>query len=558
LAHGINRPHARYSAHYRRDLGEQAGNDPNNAAYDSIGDMSFPAARADGMTPDGSFDAIVVGSGAAGLAAALTTARAGLRTIVLERTEAIGGTSAMSGGLVYAPGSRLAAGAGHELDRAGVAGYLEAVARRPIDQALLGAFLDAAPRMVEQLLDSGVALRLTGLVDYYRNVPGATAGHVIAAQPFDPASLGPLAARIRRSPYRDSEAVPWTAGMALVAQLVAACVQAGVQIRTACRVTRLLLEDDAIAGVVTDSRNGPAAVRARHVVLASGGYEFNPALLREWVGAAIEGAWSCPGNQGDGLAMARSAGAQLSAMGEVQWYALLRLSDEELEGAPLFADASPARNLPGSIIVDSRGRRFGNEGTLFQDFGRSLAGDAPGRRPAWLITDTAFVEAYRQACFGDRPLGPPHWLTASTPAGLASLISVAPDELVQTLHRFNEPAAKGIDPEFGRGEDDIDREWGDTSQDGARACLAPVERGPFHATRVYAGCSGTTGGPKVDAAARVVDTTGAPIPGLYAAGNITAQLFGDAAPASGATLGPGMTFGYLAGCEAAASARSSV
>jgi 3-oxosteroid 1-dehydrogenase len=500
------------------------------------------------------FDAIIVGSGAAGLCAALTTARAGLRTLVLERTAAIGGTTAMSGGLVYAPGSPLARAAGHDVDRAAVTGYLTAVARRPIDLPLLDAFLDAVPRMVDELLDSGLALRLTGLADYYRNVPGAAVGHVIAAQPVAPAALGDLAGRIRRSPYRDCTP-PWTGGMALVAALVAACTAAGAQIWTRSRVTRVLVESGRVAGVEIDSGQHQVRVRASQVVLASGGYEFNQSLVREWVGETVEGAWSCPGNQGDGLLMAGSAGAALSAMGETQWYPLLRLSDEELDGAALYADASPARNLPGSIIVDSQGNRFANESGQYQDLGRALGSRVPGRRPAWLVMDTTFLEAYRKACFGDRPLEPPHWLTTATPAELAALMGAEPDVLTATLRRFNESAVGGLDPEFGRGENDFDREWGDSSQQGAATCLAPVAQGPFHATRVYAGCSGTTGGPKTDAAARVVDVKGAPIPGLYAAGNVTAQLFGDASPASGATLGPGMAFGYLAGRTAVAALR---
>jgi 3-oxosteroid 1-dehydrogenase len=282
-------------------------------------------------------------------------------------------------------------------------------------------------------------------------------------------------------------------------------------------------------------------------VLASGGYEFNRQLVQQYISQPLEGAWSCPGNEGDAITMAQAAGAALGAMGEAQWYALLRLSDETLEETPLFSDASPARHLPGSLIVDAHGVRFANEGTLFQDFGRALAGTDPVRVPAWLVVDEQFLDDYRQRCFGERELGRPHWITAGSLAELAGATGVPADALTATVERFNQGAAQGADPDFGRGAGPVDQEWGDTARSGALACLAPLLRAPFHATRVYVGCSGTTGGPEIDRHAQVLARDHRPIPGLYAAGNLTPNLFGDSAPASGATLGPGMTFGFLAG-----------
>ena len=508
------------------------------------------------MTSTLSADAVVVGSGAAGLVAALAMARDGLDTLVLERSTQLGGTSAMSGGLIYAPGSRLARDAGRETDPGDVVRYLSAVARRPMDLERVNAFLAAAPEMVDELIDSGVAMRLTGLLDYYRDAPGAGGGRVVATEPFDPAELAQTSDLVRRSPYRDTETGPWIQGMSLIGHLVKACLAAGVRFETRVRARELTRRDGAVVGVVATRDDAPLTISSpQGVVLASGGFEFDQDLVARYVGPALEGAWSSPWNEGDALRMAASAGAALTGLGEAQWYALLRLTGDRLEGRPLFNDASPARHLPGSIAVGPDGRRFANEGDLFQAFGRALVEGPGAHTPAWLVMDQRFVDAYGSRCFGEQQLSRPEWVSAASIAQLAAMLGLPAEQLSQTIQRFNDGAKDGLDPDFGRGESAVDREWGDTSIEGGRACLAPLTQAPFHATRIYAGCSGTTGGPKVDSGAKVLGEDGNVIPGLYAVGNATEGMFGDSSPASGATLGPGMTFGFIAAKAIARSPR---
>lgn len=502
------------------------------------------------MNENRSTDLVVVGSGAAGLMAALAAADDGLRVRVLERTGLLGGTSATSGGLFYLPGNSLAQEAGTAGTREQHLVYLRAIAKKPIDERLLNAFLDAAPAVAEALSDSGVELRLTGLVDYVRDAPEAAAGKVLATQPFDPGRLGDLAPLVRSSPYGGDDNDGWTGGRSLIGWLVGACAAAGVEFDLDWRVTGLVRDGGAVTGVIGHRNDDPSTIAAVHapagVVLGSGGYEYNRELIQRFVRAPLEASWSCRGNEGDGIVMAEAAGAELGGLGEVQWYPLVRWHGHDDDGQPMYRDAGPVRNLPGSIVVDGGGERFTNEGQQFTEFGRSLSQLADDRRPAWLVIDNDFVDRYGATAFGGASVE--QWADHSTDTidALAEALGVPSSALTATIERFNAAAMQGEDPDFGRGDTAFDREWGDPSRDGGATCLAPLTAGPFHAARVYVGCSGTTGGPVVDHQARVVDRDGEPIPGLFAAGNVTPAIFGDTSPGSGATLGPGMAFGYLA------------
>jgi 3-oxosteroid 1-dehydrogenase len=494
-------------------------------------------------------DLVVVGSGGAGLVAALTAARAGLAVTVVESSDRLGGTTALSGGLVFAPGNPLATAEGHTDSRKAVSEYLHHVARVPLEDAALDTFLDTIPEVVGFLLDAGVPLRTSALQDYYRDAPGAAAYRSIAFQPCDPADLGERAATIRVTPYRPvPDGEPWTNGMALVGHLVRVCHAAGVEFRTGWRATGLELRDGAVTGVRGTSAGSAEVLRsARGVVLAAGGFEFAPDLLQAHVNGTVQGAWSCPANMGDALRMAEKAGAAVSGF-DVQWYPLLRLSDETREGAPLMHDATPARNLPGSMIVDARGKRVVNESALYQDVGRAL-GAAQG--PCWLVIDDLFRETYGQQAFGTAELSGPHWVSAPSAVGLSSLLGIDEAVFEGTLVTFNKDADEGCDRAFNRGASEFDQSWGDSARSGPQACLGPLHQAPLYATRMYAGCSGTTGGPVIDHESRVLSTQGAVIPGLWAAGNAVANPFGGVAPSSGGTLGPGFSTGYRAGVSAA-------
>ncbi|MBV9325952.1 MAG: FAD-binding protein, partial [Chloroflexi bacterium] len=318
------------------------------------------------------------------------------------------------------------------------------------------------------------------------------------------------------------------------------------------RVDHLLCKDGAVIGVQADGEQFLG-----QVIIATGGFERDPALVR----AFLRGPMTAPGspstNRGEGLRMGMAVGAALGNMSEAWWSPAMEVVDRRVDGAPFYWLLLGAiRATPGGIIVDQFGRRFADEATNYNDFGRSMhefdpAGYRFPRSPSWYVFD-----AERRSAGPIGPLDPdaadPDWLIRSpTLEGLATRLDMPPAALRATVERYNSHSVRGVDEDFGRGSYAWDRYSAGFMP--IRDQLRPLTESPFYAVQVQVGCLGTKGGLKIDQDARVLKADGSgPIEGLFAAGNAAANPFGMAYPSGGATVGPALVFGWLAGESAAA------
>ncbi len=501
---------------------------------------------------------IVVGSGAAGLAAALAAAHRGAEVVVLEAAPAIGGTTAISGGVVWAPGN-----AYDGSDPAEAHMYVQAVARGDVDRPALDAFVDDAGRVMAAIEDR-TRLRWAPLhdwPDYHSEFPGGRDGGR-SIWPTPMTVPAPVAALVQPAPDSRSRPADDAAGITdatvfrgpvrgqgLVGGLLDGLLDAGVDVRSDTRVEQLLQSEAGIRGV----RLAAEQLEGR-VVLATGGFQFDPELRAVFLPAPGIVPLGTPGCSGDGLRMAMAAGSRLGNMTEGWWMPTITVPGEELNGAPYSRPLHRERAQPGSILVDQRGLRFVDEAQNYCDVGRAMQRFDAGTysypaSPCWLVFDATYRGRY--------PIGPiepgdpdPQWLQrADDLAALAEQLSVPAATLVETVRRFNAGAVIGEDPDFGRGSRPYDRWIGDRSA--SNPTLAPIADGPFFAVRVGLGCMGTKGGPRTDDRGRVLDTSGRPLPGLYAAGNAAASPFGIGVAAGGGTIGPALVFGDRAGDAAA-------
>jgi succinate dehydrogenase/fumarate reductase flavoprotein subunit len=511
---------------------------------------------------------VVVGSGAAGLAAALAASGAGSDVLVLERAPAVGGTTAMSGGVVWMPGHGRAGRTAVIDDSVQDAlEYLAAAAGGDLDVELVEAFV-ADTRRVAAEIEGRTPLEwevLEHWPDYRGELPGArTGGRSLWPRPL---RLAPaIEARVQGafdqpSPAISDDSAPANDGVvlrghvrgrALVGGLLGGLVDAGVEVRTGARVTGLAVEDDRVVGVYVDGH-----LERGSVVLASGGFQHDAGLVGEFLGRVPIVPMGPAGCDGDGLRMAKAVDALLGNTSEAWWMPAMHAPGEHVDGVRHFRPLHGERAQPGAIMVDQAGRRFVDEAQNYGDVGRAMRqvvsrrGPHPGA-PCWLVFDAAYRRRYPVGPL--EPGGPdPHWLAgADDLGGLAQRTGIASGPLRSTVTRFNAGAAGGTDPDFGRGTYPYDRWIGDPSA--PHPTLAPLCEAPFYAVEVHLGCMGTKGGPRTDDRGRVLCSSHATVAGLYAAGNAAASPFGTATAAGGATLGPALVFGFRAG-EAAAGAR---
>uniref|UniRef100_UPI0025D29E12 FAD-binding protein n=1 Tax=Novosphingobium sp. Chol11 TaxID=1385763 RepID=UPI0025D29E12 len=346
-------------------------------------------------------------------------------------------------------------------------------------------------------------------------------------------------------------------GQALVGGMLEACLAAGVDFRLEHRLARLCEEGGAVTGLIATTAAGDVEIGARRaVIVATGGFEWNADLAQTFLRGPIAFPASPPSNMGSGLTALMRAGAALGNMTSAWWCPTIATGETWPDGNPRAQPVLIERTLPGSLIVNRAGRRFCNEAVNYSAIAGAFHTFDPGsygypNLPAWLIFDHAYKLRWPVA--GTMP-GPqvPGWMeTGATLAELAAKLGLPKDALESTVARFNADAERGVDSEFGRGEADYDRFYGDRSQPGAHATLGPLTQAPFYAAPLHLGVLGTNGGAKTDACARVLGHDGQPIAGLYAAGNVIACPTGGVYAGAGGTLGPALTFGYIAGRQAA-------
>ncbi|MCK1680388.1 FAD-dependent oxidoreductase [Bradyrhizobium sp. 147] len=557
-------------------------------------------------------DVLVAGSGASGMSAAITARYRGLDVLIVEKEPRFGGTTARSGGWLWIPGTSLARAYGIEETPEQARTYLRHEAGNNYDAARVDAFLSAGPEAVD-FFTTKTALRFDmPLVfpDYHAEAPGgAQGGRSMVTRPFDGRELGDLiktlgmplpeltvfgmmlgsgkeiihfmrvtksltsAAYVAKRLSRHlmdvlhyGRGMTLTNGNALAGRLAKSALDLKIPMWLSSPVRELSVENGAVTGAIVSREGRDVRVRARQgVVLACGGFPHDVERRRKMFPHAPTGnehySPGPTGNIGDGLRLAESAGGHVEDRlpNAAAWVpvSLTTRKDGSKGVMPHFID----RAKPGVIAVMRDGKRFTNEGNSYHDFVQAMIKAAkPGEEiAAFLVCDHKTLRKYGLGCVPPFPMPLGHHLKTGylmrgdTLEALAAKAGIDAKAFTETVKQFNATAPQGQDAAFGKGSKAYNRYQGDALH-GPNPCVAPIEHGPFYAIKMVIGDLGTYAGIVTDENARALDAEGRVIPGLYAAGNDMASIMGGNYPGAGITLGPALTFGYIAGRHLADSA----
>ncbi|TPG17463.1 FAD-dependent oxidoreductase [Variovorax guangxiensis] len=550
-------------------------------------------------------DVLVIGTGASGMATAVTAASQGLKVLVVEKEARFGGTTARSGGWLWIPGTRLATEQGITEPPGAAKDYLRHEATTHFDEKRIDAFLENGPKAIDFFTkNTCVQFDMPAVFpDYHAEATGGQpGGRSMVTRPFDGHQLGkrikqlapPLPEltvfgmmlgsgpeikhfmRAFKSPtsfvyvtkrltkhfidvIRNGRGMTLTNGNALAGRLAKAGMDLDIPVWLSSPVKKLVVEYDGVSGALVQHEGKSVRVNAaRGVVLACGGFPFDVERRKQLFPHAPTGkehfSPSPETNTGDGLRLAEAVGGRVDGTipHAAAWVptSVTTRKDGSKGVMPHFID----RAKPGVIAVTAKGKRFANEGNSYHDFVQSMVAACAGEPEvsAWLVCDHKALRNYGLGCVAPSPLPIGRHLRSgylkrgASVGELAKAIGVPPAVLETTVRDFNQAAAKGEDPDFGKGSKAYNRYQGDALVQ-PNPCLAPLEAGPFYAIKLVVGDIGTFAGLVTDEHTRVLNSAGQPIKGLFAVGNDAASVMGGNYPGAGITLGPALTFGYVAG-----------
>jgi len=552
---------------------------------------------------DHSVDVLIVGTGAGAMTAAIHAHDLGLSTLLIEKTDMYGGSSAMSGGSLWVPNNHLMEGSGVSDSREEALQYLKHITRGDVADDKLEAYVDVAPEMLRYMTDR-TRLQLICMpkyADYYPESPGGKPGaRSCEADHFDAKLLdnefeklrppAPQELVLNRMSMTATEArtiltgapgwigmtvkmmlrywldIGWrmrttrdrtlSLGNALMGMLHRSTMDRKIPLWLETAAREFVVENGTVTGIVAERGGKRLRLRGeRGVILAAGGFESSAAMRKKYLPNPTEADWTVanPGNTGDVINMGIELGAAVDLMDDAWWGPTTVVPGED-RARMLVVE----KGLPGSVFVNKRGERFMNEAMPYNDICKAMYANHSEESPTvpcYMVFDATYRKKYpcgpmlpgaqQPDSFLPKKLLETRYLKrATTLRELAGQLGVDADNLEKTVATMNDYARTGVDPDFHRGESVFDQYYGDANVK-PNSCLAPIQTPPYYGIVVYAGDLGTKGGLRTDAAARVLKESGEPIPGLYAIGNCSASVMGRTYPGAGGTIAPAMTFGWI-------------